>query len=124
MRTRATIAAGLACLLAGCSDAQAAPIDPANDVHCAVMATAFQVAAAQQNATSFQQKSACVLAEWYAPSLRALATREGEEKALAQVAPLVEAVEADMLGHKDSFVACVTRAADDPRFDSFAAAAG
>jgi hypothetical protein len=87
------------------------------------MATAFQAAAAQQNATPFEQKSARVFAEWYAPSLDVLARREGKDEALAQIAPIVEAVEADMLGHKDRFVACVTRAADDPRFDPFAAAA-
>lgn len=120
MRLLTTIAA--CSILGACGSVGAAVIDPADDVHCSVVAFHTQGLAKHRGAPADQQRAAWTVHEWYAAKMRAVADERwggtsGFEK---EVAPLLEAVKSDPQHNRDEMMACAERAVADPEFDDFA----
>ena len=119
------LAATIACvLLSGCGQASAATIDPADDVHCSVIAFYFHGFAEHHGLPAYQQKAAKGVHDWYAAKMRLVAKERwgdmaGFEK---EAGPLLETVKSDPLAMQDEMVACTARAAADPAFEQHARA--
>jgi hypothetical protein len=115
----------IACvLLSGCGRANAAAIDPTDDIHCSVLAFYFHGFAEHHGFPAKQQKAAKGVHDWYAAKMRLVAKERwggmaGFEK---EAGPLLETVKADPLAMRDEMVACTKRAAADPAFNEHARA--
>lgn len=122
MRLPALLAVCIA--LAGCGQASAAVIDPADDVHCSALAFYFHGFAEHHKFPAAQINAAKGVHDWYAARMRSVAKERwgdmaGFEK---EVAPLLEAIKADPLAMRDEMTACTERAAADPAFNQHARA--
>lgn len=117
----------IACLiLSGCGTASAATIDPADDVHCSVVAFYFHGLAKHHGFPDDQQRAAKGIHEWYASKMRQVAVGRwggmaGFEK---EVAPLLETIKSDPLAMRDEMTTCTERAGRDPAFNRFARTQG
>lgn len=115
----------LACvLLSGCGRAQAATIDPANDVHCSVLAFYLHGLAKHEGRPDKQVRATKGLHDWYAAKMRAATGDRLKDPAVLEreVGPLLETVKADPLATREEALACMERAQADPTFDRFASA--
>lgn len=113
----------LACtLLSGCGKFHAAPLDPADDVHCSVLAFYFHGRAQHEGAPGDHLRATKVMHEWYAARMRGVAAERwgdmsGFEK---EVGPILEAVKEDPKGARDEMVVCTKRAIAAKGFERFA----
>lgn len=108
-------------LLSGCGQANAVIVDPANDVHCSVVAFYFHGFAKHDGAPKTQQDALRTLHHWYAIKMKIVAGERFKEWANVEreVGPVLEAIKADPRSMRDELGACTDRAAADPLFDGF-----
>lgn len=117
----------VACLLlSGCGKANATTVDPADDVHCSVVAFYFHGFAKHHGLPDNQQRAAKGIFDWYSAKMRQVAVKRwggmaGFEK---EVAPLLETIKSDPLAMRDEMTACTERALRDPAFARFARTQG
>ncbi len=102
--------------LGACSQAAASPVDPANDLHCSVVAFYFSGHPVTKAAPQDQQVAVKRVFDWYSIKVRALAAESGGDSVLSTAAPVLEAVKKDHLAHREHLLACANRASDDPAF--------
>ena len=112
----------LPAVLAGCSQAKAATVDPTNDVHCSVLAFYFHGFAKHHQAPDNQVRATKGFHDWYAAKMKKAAGERFKDAAVLEkeVGPLLETVKADPLAMRDEMSACADRAAADPTFNHFA----
>lgn len=105
-------------LLIGCGRAAATTIDPADDVHCSVVAFYFQGLTEHAGAPSDQRHAVKALQEWYSAKMRQVAVERwgGLAAAERELAPLLDAVKSDPVAMRDELLACTERAIADPAF--------
>jgi hypothetical protein len=110
----------LACALAGCTSAHATPLNPADDLHCSVIAFYFQGYAQWSGAPARQIHAAGVIKAWYAGKLREAGVDLGGPDFRSRAEPILNAVKADPKAARAPMVACTDRAVADPAFNRFA----
>ena len=113
----------LACVfLGGCGAASAATVDPADDVHCSILAFYFHGLANHQGVAGDQIEATRVLHEWYAARMRVVAADRWSDTAAyeKEVAPLLERIKSDPQAMADEMLACTDRAIASAGFDEFA----
>ena len=109
--------------IAGCAEARGSVPDASNDLHCSVLAFYFAGLAQHSGAPADQQRGTAAVQQWYAAKARELAAqRPDPNAALADMAPILEAIKRDPNSMLDEFSACTDRAAADPAFEVFARA--
>jgi hypothetical protein len=109
-------------LLGGCGEAGAANVDPADDVHCSVLAFYFHGFAKHQGVPANQLRATKVMHEWYAAKVRDVAVERwgGTDGFQKEIGPLLEAVKKDPKAMADEMVACTDRAIAAEGFNQFA----
>lgn len=114
--------AALAAFLAACSNASAASVDPANDVHCYALASGFRITADSRKAAPEHLHATAVFEEWYGAKLDEAVRNRGADRATREAAPVIQAFETEFQALKAHYLACTERAASDRAFNRFAAA--
>jgi hypothetical protein len=114
--------AALAAFLAACSNASAASVDSANDVHCYALAYGFRIAADSQKAAAEHRHATAVIEQWYGAKLDEAVRNRGADRVTREAAPVAQAFDTDFQALKAPYLACTERAASDRAFNRFAAA--
>ena len=115
---RAYLTPVAAILITSCSAANAAPFDPKNDIHCAVLSEAFKLISADQEIPVDQRKAIAFLDKWYGSKLLELSKSRGSEKVLAEAEPVATIVENNLPSLKDEAAACTERAVKEAGLSS------
>ena len=119
---RRSIAWLLLIAVSACNQASAAAPDPAKDLDCSVLAFYFHGYAKHIDAPTHQRHATRMVFEWYAARIREQANARwfGSAAYLADADPLLQAIKRDPRSMHDVYIACSTRAIDDPKFERFA----